>query len=134
MTRLNTPIAVPRFSGAKLVIITFISSGIKIADPDACSMRPKIKTVKVGDKPATAVPARNRSMEVRNNLRALNFYIKKAVVGTTIPETSIYAVVTHWTVEVVTPNSSLIDGSATFKKVLDKKATKAPESRMIISL
>ena len=97
-------------------------------------MRPKIKTVKVGDKPATAVPARNRSMEVRNNLRALNFYIKKAVVGTTIPETSIYAVVTHWTVEVVTPNSSLIDGSATFKKVLDKKATKAPESRMIISL
>src|SRR5690625_2123410 len=100
MTRLNTPIAVPRFSGAKLVIITFISSSIKIADPDACSMRTKIKTVKVGDKPATAVPARNRSMEVRNTLRALNFCIKKAVVGTTIPQTSIYAVVTHWTVEV----------------------------------
>ncbi|GGR21813.1 hypothetical protein GCM10010196_14190 [Agromyces mediolanus] len=123
------PMKRPRSLGATTVMSVVMSSGIMIAVPVACTMRPPRSTSKPGAVAAISVPAENNDMAVMNIERVGKRCSRKPVIGMTTAIVSMNAVVSHCAADSEMCRSSTRCGMATPMIVSLRKTTKvAPSS------
>jgi hypothetical protein len=113
MTIEMLPITRPRCAGSMRVRTVVMSSGIMIAVPLACTMRPRSSTVKPGASSAMSVPAENRLIAQTNTGRVLKRWIRNPVIGMTTAIVSRKPVVSHCPVAALMSRSSMSRGRAT---------------------
>ncbi len=101
------------------------SSGIMIAVPLACTMRPTSRMPKPGAMAAMSVPIENSVMAAPNTWRVEKRCRMKPVAGITTAIVSMKPVVSHCAVAVVMSRSAMRLGSATLMIVSLRITTKA---------
>ncbi len=106
-----------------------MSSGIMMAVPLACTIRPSRRTVKFGARKQIRVPRVNRVIAAMNTCRRWNRCSRNPVTGMITAITSMKAEVSHCPVETEMPRSRLSAGRATPMIVSLRMTTKAETRR-----
>ena len=88
--------------------------GMAIPVPIPCSIRPMIKTRKLGDHIPSKVPARKKKIAAPNSVRVRKHFFNQDDVGMMMASINRLMVVTHCTVDVVMLNSFINVGKMTF--------------------
>jgi hypothetical protein len=128
MTIEMLPMMRPRCAGSTRVRTVVMSSGIMIAVPLACTMRPTSRTVKPGASRAISVPTENRPIAQTNTGRVLKRCSRNPVIGMTTAMVSRKPVVSHWPVAALMSRSSMSRGRATPMMVSLRMTTNAETS------
>ncbi|AFR09697.1 hypothetical protein B005_4491 [Nocardiopsis alba ATCC BAA-2165] len=129
MTMEMLPMVRPRRSAGIRFSTVVMSSGIMIAVPEACTIRPISRTVKFGARKQIRVPRLNRVIAVMNTCLRWNLWSRKPVTGMTTAITSMKAEVSHCPVETEMSRSRLRAGRATPMIVSFKMTTNAETRR-----
>ncbi len=133
ITMVIVPMVAPRRWGGTRRITEVISSGSITAVPQACTTRPTSRTPKPGASPLINVPRLNRVSEARKTWRGVNRSSRNPVVGMTTAMVSRNPLVSHCTVVVETPRSTVRSRSATLRIVSLRIITNAETTRTPIS-
>ncbi|MNC48663.1 hypothetical protein D3C75_977930 [compost metagenome] len=86
---------VPRLCAGKIIRIILVINGSNKPVPKACTNRAINNKLKLGERAAIKVPIIENSKEAVNNCLVVNHCINRADIGTRIPNTSKYPVVSH---------------------------------------
>ncbi len=129
MTIVIVPIVEPRRSGGTRRMIDVISSGIITAVPHAWTTRPISRTAKPGASALMSVPRLNNVSDARKTCRGVNRSSRKPVVGMTTAIVSRKPLVSHCTVVVETPRSTVRSLRATDRIVSLRIMTNADTTR-----
>ena len=128
------PITCPCREGGTRFITVVISSGIMIAVPEACTIRPSSRGRNAGETAQTRVPAVKVVIAIANTCRVENRPMRKPVIGMTTAMVSMNPVVSHCAVVSDRSRSSMIGGSATDRMVSLRITTNALIRRSTMTL